>query len=213
MTQIIKLLLVVIVTLHHIELSMASLRQMTNDVEDIYVQTGRANKGVVSKFNEDSSNERSNDDRIYSNEVMINRQKIGWHGTSKDQDETKIFSRGYNNGDSWRPFRSILEDERTENDDRLKGFIEFFISKNLLPRKQIANITPDTVDDISLADPFSSAAEESKLLDQNSFENTKCGIIPLALIALVDHSSFGTFSQIIFGGISMIVKKYEKALG
>ena len=45
MTQILKLLLVVIVTLYHIENSMASFRQMTNGVEDIYVQPGRANKG------------------------------------------------------------------------------------------------------------------------------------------------------------------------
>ena len=84
---------------------------------------------VVSKFNENSSHETSDDDRIYSNEVMINRQKIGWHGISKDQDEKKRFSKDYNNYDWWKPRRSILVDERTENDDRTKFLIEFFISK------------------------------------------------------------------------------------
>ena len=76
----------------------------------------------------------------------------------------------------------------------------------------IANIKPDTLDEMSLADPFSSAAEESKLLDHNSFENIDCGINPLAFISLVDLSSFGTFSQIIFGGISMIAHKNMKKL-
>ena len=83
---------------------------------------------------------------------------------------------------------------------------------SFLQRKQIANIKPDTLDEMSLADPFSSAAEESKLLEQNSFENIDCGINPLAFISLVDLSSFGTFSQIIFGGISMIAHKNMKKL-
>ena len=166
---------------------------------------------IVSEFNENSSQETSNQDRNYSNEEIMNTQKMGSHAIGKDKDETKIFSRGYNYGVPWKPSRSILDEEGKEN-ERTKGLIKFFRSKKIFRRKNTANIIPDAFQEISFADPFTSAAEESKLLDQNYFENVNCDVNPLSFISLVDQMSFATFSQMIFGGISMVVHKNMKEL-
>ena len=159
---------------------------------------------ILSEFNENNAHETSNQDGSYSNDANIDAKKIGWHGISKDKDETKRISRSNNYGDPWKPRSSILDEERTEK-DRAKGFIKYFILKKILQSKKYANMHIDAFDEISLADPFTSAAEESKLLDRNYFENVKCDINPLAFISLVEKMSFGTFSQMLFGGISMLV--------
>ena len=92
---------------------------------------------MVSEFNENDSHVTSNEDRVYSNEVIIDALKIGWHGTGKDKDEIKEFASRQTHGDPWKSSRSILDEEKIEN-ERTKRLIKLFMSKEILCKKQFS---------------------------------------------------------------------------